>query len=81
MPVVIWFLKTLCSKPVIFLVYALKETDGENHKGEKPTKYNLPQFQHSRCYHLIHFGPQMEFKRDQRFASGQTHQGTQQPTL
>lgn len=39
---VIWFLKTLHSKPVIFLVYALKETDGENHKGKKPTKYSLP---------------------------------------
>lgn len=42
MPVVIWFLKISHSKPVIFLVYALKETDGENHRGGKPTKYNLP---------------------------------------
>lgn len=32
---VIWFLKTLHSKPVICLVYAFKETDGENHKRGK----------------------------------------------
>lgn len=73
MPVVIWFLETSHSKPVIFLVYALKETDGENHRGKKPTNYNLPRFQHSQCYHLINIGPQMAFKWDRRFASGQTH--------
>lgn len=75
MPVVIWFLKTLHSKSVIFLVYALKETDGENHRGEKANKIQSPRFQHSWWYHRIHAGPQTAFKRDQHFASGQTQSG------
>jgi hypothetical protein len=40
--VVIWFLKTLHSKPVIFPVYSVKETDGENHRGEKANKTQAP---------------------------------------
>lgn len=73
MPVVIWFFKTLHSKPVIFLVYALKETDGENHKGRGQQNTVSPPLQHSQWYHLMHSGPQIAFKWDQRFASGQTH--------
>lgn len=54
-----FFFPTLHSKPVIFFVYALKETDGENHRGEKPTKYSLP-----RRDHPIHIGSQMARRGD-----------------
>lgn len=43
--------------------------------GGKPTKWSLPRGQHSRWYHLIRAGPQIAFKRDQCFASGQTQPG------
>lgn len=75
MPVVIWFLKTSHSKPVIFLVYAFKETDGENHSGEKPAEQHRPWFQPSWWHSRIHAGPQVASIWDQGFSSGPTGRG------
>lgn len=69
------FLKTLHSKPVIFLVYALKETDGEKPQGEKANKVQPSPMPASWCYYPIRIGPQMAWKWDRGCASGQTQAG------
>ena len=69
------FFKTLHSKPVIFLVYALKETDGEKPQGEKANKIQPSPMPASWCYYPIPTGPRMSWKWDRGCASGQTQAG------
>lgn len=55
----LFFFQLLHSKPVIFFVYVLKETDGENHRGE--SQQNTASLGRD---HPIHIGSQMARRGD-----------------
>ena len=69
------FFKKLCIQTSHFPCLCIKRNRWWKPQGNKANKIQPPQFQHSRCYHLICIGSQMAFKWDQSFASGQTHPG------
>lgn len=69
------FLKNFVFQTSHFPCLCIKRNRWCKPQGDKANKIQPPRFQHSRRYHLIHIGPQMAFKWDQRFASGHTHPG------